>query len=62
MDRLNQPIADEVDLMPIEDDVLIGLLLLAILAAVLIAINGIRIIRPYEQAVYIRLGNVRKGA
>jgi regulator of protease activity HflC (stomatin/prohibitin superfamily) len=42
--------------MDMTDVLLIGLLLLAIIAAVLIAINGIRIVKPYEQAVYIRLG------
>jgi regulator of protease activity HflC (stomatin/prohibitin superfamily) len=33
-----------------------GLLILAIIAAIVILANGIKIVRPYEQAVYIRLG------
>ncbi|MCE5261174.1 MAG: SPFH/Band 7/PHB domain protein [Euryarchaeota archaeon] len=33
-----------------------GLLILAIVAAIVILANGIKIVRPYEQAVYIRLG------
>jgi len=33
-----------------------GLLILAIIAAIVILVNGIKIVRPYEQAVYIRLG------
>jgi regulator of protease activity HflC (stomatin/prohibitin superfamily) len=40
-----------------EDVGIILLLLLAIIAAVLILVNGIKIVRPYEQAVYIRLGS-----
>ena len=42
------------------DVVLISLLILAIIAAVVIVANGIRIVRPYEQAVYIRLGRFVK--
>lgn len=34
----------------------LGLLILAIIAAIVIVVNGVKIIRPYEQAVYIRLG------
>jgi len=35
---------------------ILGLLMLAIIAAIVILVNGVKIIRPYEQAVYIRLG------
>ena len=42
------------------DVVLVALLILAIIAAVVIVANGIRIVRPYEQAVYIRLGRFVK--
>ena len=38
------------------DIIVIGLLILAIVFAVVIVANGIRIVRPYEQAVYMRLG------
>jgi regulator of protease activity HflC (stomatin/prohibitin superfamily) len=38
------------------DVAVIALLILAIIAAVVIMANGIRIIRPYEQGVYMRLG------
>lgn len=34
----------------------LGLLILAIIAAIVILVNGVKIVRPYEQAVYIRLG------
>ena len=42
--------------MAAETDIIIALLLLAIVASLIIAINGIKIVRPYEQAVYMRLG------
>jgi regulator of protease activity HflC (stomatin/prohibitin superfamily) len=35
---------------------IVGLLILAIIAAIVILVNGVKIVRPYEQAVYIRLG------
>ncbi len=35
---------------------ILGLLILAIIAAIVILVNGVKIVRPYEQAVYIRLG------
>ncbi len=35
---------------------ILGLLMLAIIAAIVILVNGVKIVRPYEQAVYIRLG------
>jgi len=35
---------------------IVGLLVLAIVAAIWILVTGVKIIRPYEQAVYIRLG------
>jgi regulator of protease activity HflC (stomatin/prohibitin superfamily) len=38
----------------------IALLILAIIAAIVIVANGIRIVRPYEQAVYMRLGRFVK--
>ncbi|MGD1061368.1 MAG: SPFH domain-containing protein [Methanomassiliicoccales archaeon] len=38
------------------DITIVALLILAIIAAVVIVANGIRIVRPYEQAVYMRLG------
>ncbi|QLH75410.1 MAG: SPFH/Band 7/PHB domain protein [Methanomassiliicoccales archaeon] len=38
------------------DVLIIALLVLVIVAALLIAVNGIKIVRPYEQAVYMRLG------
>ena len=42
------------------DVTIIALLILAIIAAVVIVANGIRIVRPYEQAVYMRLGKFQK--
>jgi regulator of protease activity HflC (stomatin/prohibitin superfamily) len=39
---------------------ILGLLMLAIIAAIVILVNGIKIVRPYEQAVYIRLGKFIK--
>jgi regulator of protease activity HflC (stomatin/prohibitin superfamily) len=42
------------------DVVTIALLVLAIVAAVLILITGIRIVKPYEQAIYILLGTYKK--
>src|SRR5512137_90214 len=39
-----------------DDAIIFGLLILAIIAAVLITVNGVKIVRPYEQAVYMRLG------
>ncbi len=42
------------------DVTIIALLILAIIAVVVIVANGIRIVRPYEQAVYMRLGKFQK--
>jgi len=42
------------------DYLAIGMLLLVIIAGLLIMINGIKIVRPYEQAVYMRLGKYVK--
>lgn len=39
---------------------ILGLLMLAIIAAIVIVVNGVKIIRPYEQAIYIRLGSYIK--
>jgi len=39
---------------------ILGLLMLAIIAAIVIVVNGVKIIRPYEQAIYIRLGSFIK--
>jgi regulator of protease activity HflC (stomatin/prohibitin superfamily) len=39
---------------------IIALLILAIVASILIAVNGIKIVKPYEQAVYMRLGRFVK--
>ena len=38
------------------DVIIIALLVLVVIAALVIMANGIRIVRPYEQAVYMRLG------
>jgi regulator of protease activity HflC (stomatin/prohibitin superfamily) len=42
------------------DVVTVALLVLAIVAAVLILITGIRIVKPYEQAIYILLGTYKR--
>jgi len=42
--------------MDIVEIVVISLLILAIVAAIGILITGIKIVRPYEQAIYMRLG------
>lgn len=42
--------------MDIVEIVIISLLILAIVAAIGILITGIKIVRPYEQAIYMRLG------
>jgi regulator of protease activity HflC (stomatin/prohibitin superfamily) len=42
------------------DVVIVGLLILAIVAAVLIMVTGIRIVKPYEQAIYILLGTFKR--
>mgnify|MGYP005834259059 CR=1 FL=1 len=42
------------------DVVTVGLLILGIVAAVLILITGIRIVKPYEQAIYILLGTYKR--
>lgn len=42
------------------DVITVGLLVLAIVAAVLILITGIRIVKPYEQAIYILLGTYKR--
>lgn len=39
---------------------ILGLLIFAIVAVILIVINGVKIIRPYEQGIYMRLGRFVK--
>ncbi|MFP4545655.1 MAG: SPFH domain-containing protein [Methanomassiliicoccales archaeon] len=39
---------------------IIGLLVFAIVAVILIVINGVKIVKPYQQAIYMRLGRYMK--
>jgi regulator of protease activity HflC (stomatin/prohibitin superfamily) len=37
-------------------EIIIGLLILAIIAVIVIVTSGVKIVQPYQQAVYMRLG------
>ncbi|MFP4169915.1 MAG: SPFH domain-containing protein [Methanomassiliicoccales archaeon] len=39
---------------------IIGLLVFAIVAVILIVVNGVKIVKPYQQAIYMRLGRYMK--
>ena len=38
-------------------EIIIGLLILAIVAVIVILMSGVKIVQPYQQAVYMRLGS-----